>query len=114
MLVSMNRRAGIASAPTLMNFVARQAIAGAECDNPIAERALELFKALEFGLASRQIDQVALHQRRDGRFQFGGTYAGAPVGLIVQCDCDILHSSTYRPGRSALQPLSRRNLIRMA
>ena len=79
----MNRRAGIASAPALMNFVARQAIAGAECDNSIAERALELFKALEFGLASRQIDQVTLHQCRDGRFQFGGADASASVGLII-------------------------------
>jgi hypothetical protein len=94
-----------------MNFVARQTIAGAECDNSIAERALELFKALEFGFASRQIDQVALHQRRDGRLQFGGAYASPPIGLIVQCNCDILHSYTYMPPQAVLQAFSSRNLV---
>ena len=71
------------SASALVNLVARQPIAGAKRHNAIAQRTFELLKALEFGLASREIDEIALHQGRDGSLQFGGSDAGAPVDLIV-------------------------------
>jgi hypothetical protein len=45
-----------------VNLVARQPIAGAKRHNAIAQRTFELLKALEFGFASREIDERALHR----------------------------------------------------
>src|SRR6266545_2334289 len=101
------------SAPALVDLVARQPIAGAKRHDAIPQRALELLEALEFGFAAREIDKIALHQGRDGSLKLGGPDTSSTVGLIIQCNCDILHSHTYMSSPSAIQALRRLNWLRM-
>ena len=66
-----------------MDLVARQPIAGAKCNDAIAQRALKFLKALEFGFAARETDEIALHQCRDRSLQLGGSDTSASVGFII-------------------------------
>jgi hypothetical protein len=87
-----------------MGLVARQPIAGAKRNDTIAQCPFELLEALEFGFAAREIDEVALHQGRDGSLQLGRSDSSTPVGFIVKCNSDVFHSYTYTSPSPPFKP----------
>jgi hypothetical protein len=77
-----------------MQVFAREPVGSAESCNLAPDLAFLALQTFVFGLVRGELLQISSDQRGDGRIALGCGDPGAPVSLVVNCDCDIAHAST--------------------
>gem|GEM_PF-5887361 len=77
-----------------MQVFAREPVGSVESCNLAPDLAFLALQSFDFGFVRGELLQIGFDQCGDGRIALGCGDPGAPVSLVVNCDCDIAHSFT--------------------
>jgi len=82
-----------------MQIFASESVGSVEGCNLAPDFAFPALQTFDFGFVRGELLQIGLNQRGDGRIALGCGDPGAPVSLVVNCDCDIRIYSQYGSGQ---------------